>query len=108
MPNLKLSIEGENADDAARQLFANTGLQGNWEVANGNLPHKGVTLAVIGTVVGIIGGTATAAEQIRQWYLNYKKSHKGLTVVIVIDEVRLVLEGASAEDIRTILEEIQS
>jgi hypothetical protein len=108
MAELKLSIEGEGVDIAAEKLFETTGLQGKWEVANFSLPAKEGTLAVIGTVVGIVGGTVAVAEQIRKWYQEYKKSKKRFDVVLVADDVRLVLENATVEDICAVLEELES
>ncbi|MEG5066318.1 hypothetical protein QUB33_22135 [Microcoleus sp. B3-A4] len=40
MVEVKLSLEGEDVDVAAEQLFETTGLQGNWEVAKGSIPTK--------------------------------------------------------------------
>ena len=108
MAELKLSLEGEEAGIAAEKLFETTGLQGNWQVAGGATPTKEGTLAVIGTVVGIVGGTIAVAEQIRKWYQEYKKSKKKFDVVLVADDVRVVLENASIEDICAVLEELES
>lgn len=108
MTEVKVSLEGEEVDIAAEKLFETTGLQGNWEVAKGSVPTKEGTLAVIATVIGIVGGTVAVAEQIRKWYQEYKKSKKTFTVVLVADDVRLVLEDATREDICALLEELES
>lgn len=108
MAEVKLSLEGEEVDIAAEKLFETTGLQGNWEVAKGSLPTKESTLAVIGTIIGIVGGTVAVAEQIRKWYQEYKKSKKTFNVVLVADDVRVVLEDATIEDICAVLEELES
>lgn len=108
MPEVKLSLEGEDVDIAAAQLFETTGLQGKWEVAKGSLPTKEGTLAVIGTVIGIVGGTVAVAEQIRKWYQEYKKPKKKFDVVLVAGDVRVVLENAAIEDICAVLEELES
>lgn len=108
MAEIKLSLEGEEAVIAAEKLFETTGLQGSWEVATDSQPIKEGTLAVIGTVVGIIGGTVAVAEQIRKWYQEYKKSKKRFDVVFVADDVRVVLENATIEDICAVLEELES
>jgi Na+/glutamate symporter len=108
MPQVKLSLEGEGVDIAAEKLFETTGLQGKWEVANTSLPTKETTLAVIGTVIGIVGGTVAVAEQIRKWYQEYKKSKKKFDVVLVAGDVRVVLENATIEDICAVLEELDS
>jgi Na+/glutamate symporter len=108
MAEIKLSLKGEEVAIAAQKLFETTGLQGSWEVATDSLATKEGTLAVIGTVVGIIGGTVAVAEQIRKWYQEYKKSKKRFDVVFVADDVRVVLENATIEDICAVLEELES
>jgi len=108
MSEIKISLEGEAVDIAAGELFDATGLQGSWKLATSSSPSKEGTLAVIGTVVGIVGGTVAVAEQIRKWYQEYKKSKKKFDVVLVADDVRVVLENATIEDIRAILEELES
>lgn len=108
MTEIKLSLEGEEVDVAAEKLFQSTGLQGNWKVAKGTLPTKEGTLAVIGTVVGIVGGTIAVAEQIRKWYQEYKKSRKKFDVVLVAGDTRVVLENATIQDICSVLEELES
>lgn len=108
MAQVKLSLEGEEADIAAEKLFETTGLRGSWEIALGSLPTKEGTLAVIGTIVGIVGGTVAVAEQIRKWYQEHKRSNKKFDVVLVTDDVRVVLENATIEDICAVLEELES
>lgn len=107
MSDLKLSLEGENADVAANQLLKTTGLQGSWEMARKDSQTKDGTLAVIATIVGITCGTTTVAEQIRKWYLEHKKSQRTFNVVLVVDDIRLVLEDASSEDIKAVLDELK-
>jgi deoxyribose-phosphate aldolase len=105
MPIFKLSIEGENAALAAEKLFETTNLKGSW-IAD-SAPTKEGTLAVVATVVGIIGGTVAIAEQLRKWYQEYKKSKKRFDVVLVVEDVRLLLEDATVEDISAVLEELE-
>ena len=108
MVEIKLSLEGEDVDIAAEKLFKTTGLQGTWEVATTSQPTKEGTLAVIGIVVGIVGGLVTVAEQIRKWYLECKKSKKKFDVVLVAKNVRVILEDATVEDICAVLEELEN
>lgn len=108
MAEVKLSLEGEDASIAAAKLFETTGLQGSWELANNSLPTKEGTLAVIGTVVGIVGGTIAVAEQVRKWYQEHKRAKKKFDVVLVAGDVRVVLENATIEDICAVLEELES
>ncbi|MBE9004503.1 hypothetical protein IQ259_05520 [Fortiea sp. LEGE XX443] len=108
MAEVKLSLEGEEAGVATEKLFETTGLQGSWEVAPNSLLTKEGTLAVIGTVVGIVGGTIAVAEQIRKWYQEHKRANKKFDVVLVAGDVRVVLENATIEDICAVLEELES
>jgi 2-C-methyl-D-erythritol 4-phosphate cytidylyltransferase len=106
MPALKLSIEGKDATVAVEKLFAIANLKGDWVIDSAS--KKEGSLAVIATIVGIIGGTMAIAEQLRKWYQEYKKPNKKLDVVLIADGVRLLLEDATLEDICVVLEELRS
>ena len=62
----------------------------------------------MGTIVGIVGGTIAVAEQIRKWYAEYKQKQSGKKIAKVLivgrDGQRLLLENATLEEIRRILE----
>ena len=64
-------------------------------------------MATIATIVGLVGGTVAIAEQIRKWYQEYKQSQSGKKIdkVVIIGRngQRLLLEDATVEEIRQIL-----
>ncbi len=103
---IQFAIEGTNADAAAKALLEIPGISGNCAALSDN--QKSVTLAMIATVVGIVGGTLTIAEKIQKWYSDYKKSKSGkeLGKVLIIgkDGKRLSLDGATVEQIKKVLE----
>lgn len=106
MANIQLAVEGPNAAAAVADLFAIDGITGSYEINNET--QKDGVLAVIATIVGIVGGTLAIAEQIRRWYQEYRQrqSGKSLEKVVIIGRNgdRILLEGATVEDIQKILE----
>lgn len=107
MTVIQFVIEGQDAKLAATELVAIKGIQGNWKTDETN--KKEGTIAVIASIIGIVGGTLAIAEQIRQWYQKYTKEKKAKAidkVLIVCDGQRLLLENASIEQINQILENI--
>jgi hypothetical protein len=66
------AIEGSAAGEAAAALLDIEGLSGSYEAEAGVSKDGG--LSAIATIVGIVGGTAALAEQIRKWYVEYKQS----------------------------------
>jgi hypothetical protein len=106
MADIQIEIQGQDAIAAAQDLFSNCGLEGNYEIDDEGA--KEGTLAAIATVIGIVGGTITAAEQIRKWYKEYKqgKSGKKIEKVLIVGRNgrRLLLEDATLEQIKQILE----
>lgn len=108
MTEIKISIESQDADKAAKELFQIEGLKGNWAIVSEDSPNKEGTLAVIGTIVGIVGGGIAIAEQIRKWYKEHKQSHsdKQFDVVIVAPNARIVMENATVEEIYEFLKAI--
>jgi len=106
MQPLQIAIEGNDAVDAAKALMALPTLSGNWQTPEGN--QRGV-LAVIATIVDIIGDTLAAAEQIKKWYQERKKANSGRTItkaVLVGNRKRVLLEGATVEEIKAVLESL--
>ncbi|MEE4356138.1 MAG: hypothetical protein V2I97_06680 [Desulfococcaceae bacterium] len=103
---IQFAIEGTNAEEAARTLTEIPGITGTWESAVGG--QKEGILATIATVVGIVGGMVSAADQIHKWYAEYKKSKSGgepaKVIIIGKDGKRLSLEGATSEQIQKVLE----
>jgi ABC-type phosphate transport system substrate-binding protein len=109
MAEIQISIESQNADTAAEDLFTIKGLEGSWELVSESSPNKEGTLAVIGTIVGIVGGGIAIAEQIRKWYKEYKQSHpdKQFDVVIIGSSGRVVMEDATIEEIYEVLRALE-
>jgi hypothetical protein len=105
MAVIQLAIEGKDAESAARDLVTIGGIEGNW-TTDETEKKEGVVTA-IATIVAIVGGTIAIAEQIRQWYQEYKQGKSGKTVdkvLIVCNGQRLLLENASVAQICQVLE----
>ncbi|MCC5606322.1 hypothetical protein LC612_05850 [Nostoc sp. CHAB 5834] len=106
MAEIQIRIEGEDAPTAAEALLEIPGISGSYEVPT----QREGTLAAIATIVGIVGGVAALAEQIRKWYQEWHKSHPGkqFDVVILDPETgnRILLQEATIEEITEILKSI--
>jgi hypothetical protein len=74
MTVIQFVIEGQDAELAATELVAIEVIQGNWKTDETN--KKEGTIAVIASIIGIIGGTIAITEQVRQWYQEYTKEKK--------------------------------
>ncbi|CAA9288887.1 hypothetical protein AVDCRST_MAG92-4144 [uncultured Coleofasciculus sp.] len=107
MADIQVEIQGQDAVAATEELFSTSGLEGNWET-EGEAEREG-TLVTIGTIIAIVGGTLAAAEQIRKWYKEYKKGKSGKKIEKVLIQGRngrrLLLENATLEQIKQILDE---
>jgi hypothetical protein len=72
-------------------------------------PKKETVVATVATIIGIVGGTIAIAEQIRKWYQEYKANQSGKRIekVLIVGRNgrRILLEDATLEEIRQILEE---
>ncbi len=59
-------------------------------------------------IVGLVGGTIAIIEQIRKWYHEYKQKQSGKKIAKVLivgrNGRRFLLENATIEQIRQILE----
>ncbi|MBE7383661.1 MAG: hypothetical protein F6J95_019855 [Leptolyngbya sp. SIO1E4] len=106
MAEIRVAVEGQSATTAVQALLAIEGVSGDY-VVEAETEREG-TLAVIATLIGIVGGTLAIAEQIRSWYQEYRqgKSGKSLKKVVIVGRNgdRLILENASVEQIQKILE----
>jgi hypothetical protein len=113
---IQLAIEGEGAIEASQALCELSGLEGSFEV-NAEIEREGV-LATVATIVGIVGGTLTAAEQIRDWYAKHRNQslkktpektekipEKTIAKVLIVGKNgdRILLENATIEQIEKIL-----
>ncbi|MEG5037947.1 MULTISPECIES: hypothetical protein [unclassified Microcoleus] len=107
MADIQISVEGQDAVAATEELFAISGLSGNWETTGDD--EKEGLLVTIGAIVGIVGGSLAIAEQIRKWYQEYKKGKSGKKIekVLLIGRRgrRLLLENATIDQIKQILDE---
>ena len=105
MDEITVAIEGSGAAEAAEALLAMDGVSGTVETDDAATRDGGLT--AIATIVGIVGGTLTIAEQIRQWYVAYKKRQDQQTiekVLIITPSGRFLLENATVEEISKMLE----
>ncbi len=107
MSNVMIEVQGSDAIAATEGLLAIPDLTGTWET-EGDTEREPVT-TTIATIIGIVGGTLAIAEQIRKWYQEYKKGKAGKKIekVLIVGRNgrRLLLEGATIEQIQKILEE---
>jgi len=105
MSDIQVAIEGEDAVSAIEELLSISGISGSYTIPP-ETEREG-TLVTIATIVGIVGGTMAIAEQIRKWYLEYKQHKSGgkISKVLIVGKngERLLLEGATAEQIQRIL-----
>jgi hypothetical protein len=109
MADIQIAIAGQNSVAATEALMAIPGVMGTWQTDESVQRDGGVT-ATIATVLGIVGGSMAIAEQIRKWYLEYrdgKSSDKKIEKVLIVGKNgrRLLLEDATLEEIRQILED---
>jgi hypothetical protein len=103
MSEIQIAIESEDAPQAAATLLEIEGISGNYEVPT----QREGTLVVIGTIVGIVGGTVALAEQIRKWYQEWKQkdANKRFDVEFFHPETgtRIFMENATIEEITKLL-----
>ena len=109
MANIHIEIQGQDAVSATEELLSTAGLSGDWQVLVKDKTKAEPTATTIATIVGIVGGTIAAAEQIRKWYEDYKKGKSGKKIEKVVIQGRsgrrLLLEDATLEQIKEILDE---
>lgn len=107
MSNIMIEVQGTDAIAATEELLAIPDLTGICET-EGDTEREPFT-TTIATIIGIVGGTIAIAEQIRKWYQEYKKGKAGKKIekVLIVGRNgrRLLLEGATIEQIQKILEE---
>ena len=108
MADIQVEIQGTDAIAASEELFSLTEISGNWQTVAET--EKEAALVTIGAIVGIVGGTMAAAEQIRKWYQEYQqgKSGKKIYKVLLVGKngQRLLLENATKEQIKQILDQL--
>ncbi|MEM9484299.1 MAG: hypothetical protein AAGA83_11470 [Cyanobacteria bacterium P01_F01_bin.116] len=106
MAELQIAIAGPAADTAAEALVALDGINGSYEVSDAVQKDGGLT--AIATIVGLAVGVMEIAEKLHQWYSAWRERQKEQPkidkVLIVTEKGRLLLEGATIEDIAKALE----
>ena len=106
MAEIQLAIAGEDAIAATEALLAIPGISGNYAVS-ADAPEREGVIATVVTIV-TIGGAIPIAEQIRKWYQEYKAKQSGKRIekVLIVGRNgrRILLEDATLEEIRQILE----
>ncbi|ALB43657.1 hypothetical protein AA650_21230 [Anabaena sp. WA102] len=104
---MKFAIEGEDAITATEELLAIEGITGNYTVNSEDVKKEAV-ITTVATIVGLVGGAIAIAEQIRKWYQEYQQNQSGKKIAKVLivgrNGRRLLLENATIDEIRQILE----
>ena len=107
MANIQIEIQGNDAIAASEELFSLAEISGNWQRVDE--VERGEIITTIGAIIGIVGGSIAIAEKIYNWYLKYKqgKSLKKIDKVLLVSSKgkRLLLEDATVEQIKAILED---
>jgi hypothetical protein len=111
MNDIQIEIQGKDSVEATEALLSNPEMSGNWQPVAGT--YKEATIVTIATIVAIVGSTLAAAEQIRKWYEIYRgqpaqgqQSDKKIEKALIVGRngQRLLLENATIDEIRQILE----
>lgn len=87
MQELELSLEGTGAEEAAQELFDMKGVVGHWQMdVSEDLDGEDI-LMTNATLVGISGDAAEIAQQICNWYMEWKQGKQGkkLKKVVLVD-----------------------
>jgi hypothetical protein len=104
---MKIEIVGTDAIPATEELLTIQGLEGSYETVNE--VEREAILTTIATIVGIVGGTITIAEQLHKWSQKYQQSSGGAKIekVLIVSPngKRLLLKDATVAQIQAILEE---
>jgi len=105
--DLRIAVEGEGAVPATEALLQIPGLSGTWST-EAEAHREPLTLATIATIVGIVGGALKIAEQVHKWYQEHRQAQaeRKFDRVLIVGRQgqRLLLEGATVEDIRRLLD----
>ena len=106
--SLAIAIEGPSADRALDELLAIPGIRGRVEPPTDHGPVRdGGVLAVIGTVVGIVGGVAAIADSIIAWREKWKAKGETQRFSVTIEDAkgnRISLTDATREQITAALQ----
>jgi hypothetical protein len=108
MTEIKFAIEGEDAIQATEELLAIEGIKGNYITSGQKEPQKAVDISTVANIFEITGVMILIAEKIYHWYQENKKKPSGKKIAKVLivgrNGRRLLLENATIEQIRQILE----
>jgi hypothetical protein len=106
---MKIEIQGQGAINATEALLQIDGVQGSYQTLNA-VEREG-TLVTIATIVGIVSGSLTVAEKLYEWNKKYQRSLNNpggakieKVLVVAEDGRRLLLQDATVEQIKDILE----
>ncbi|MCT7984326.1 hypothetical protein NG796_13565 [Laspinema sp. A4] len=107
MAAIRITIDGEDSESAAQELLTLPGLSG--KVLEERDAKKTDLLTTVASIITIVGGTVTIAEQIRQWYQEAKQKRPGNFDVLLEGEEgkRVLLEDATVEEIVQILQSLR-
>ena len=107
MANIQIEIKGNEAIAASEELFSLAEISGNWQRVDE--VERGEIITTIGAIIGIVGGSIAIAEKIYNWDQKYKqgKDLKKIDKVLLVSGKgkRLLLEDATVEQIKAILED---
>jgi ethanolamine transporter EutH len=103
MADIQIEVQGQDAVAATEDLLLIPGLSGVFQTED-DVEREG-TLTTIATIVGIVSGALTIAEQIQKWYQKYK-SGKSIEKVLIVGQSgqRILLQNATTKQIKEILE----
>jgi len=106
---MKVEIQGQDAVNATEALLRIKGLEGSYQMLDA-VEREG-TLVTIATIVGIVSGSLTVAEKLYAWNRKYQKSLENpagakieKVLIVAEDGRRLLLQDATVEQIKDILE----
>ncbi len=107
MAAITITIDGEDSESAAQELLAIPGIAGILSVEEG--PKKTEVLTTVASIITIVGGALSIAEQIRKWYQEAQQKRPGNLDVLLEGEDgnRVLLEDATVEEIVQILQSIR-
>jgi hypothetical protein len=107
MSEIRITIEGKGAIDAAAALVSLPGVSGSW-VTSEEVKRDGA-LEVIATIITIASGAMSMAEQIRKWHEEYSGSEENKieNVVIITPKERIAIDDATPEEIAKVLKALE-
>ena len=109
---IKIAIEGPGADLALDEFLSMAVIQGEaMPVDQGEIHRVVGTLAAIGIIVGIVGGTASVVDTIIKWREKWQGPENTQRLNVIIEDGkgnRLALDKATPDQITAALQSLQS